>query len=228
MAFPLTPADFRPSAGGLASNEAVGRYALTAGEANDTDLAATIARMIRRVERLTGDDFEAATETLKVSPLSGYWKLWLPKRASVITSVSTRDALGALTVQPAGAYRANLSLNAAGTDLAYPQVVDNLELLGPPAVGLTATLQGGYLWPVGPQVVEVTGTFGWTTAPADVVRAVAALVWNHYKPQRLDLGLTTRVTSSGETLEVDTEGATGLVEVDAIVRDYQRVPTAVG
>jgi len=222
----LAPADFRPSTGGLAAHEAVGQHALTAAEAGDADLTATIARMTVRMQQLTGDDFEAATETLKCSPLYPYAKLWLPKRASAITQVATRDDLGTLTVQSASAYRANLSLNGAGTDWTSPQVVDNLELLryGP---GLTAVYCDPFTWPTGPLAVEVTGTFGWTTPPTDVLAALGMMVWNHYKPQRLDLGATVRITAGGETQEYDTEGATGLLEVDGILRRFDRRPVTV-
>lgn len=226
MAPLLVPADFRPTTSGLAAHEAVARYALSASEANDTDLAATIDRMTTRLQELTGDDFIAATETLKLSPISSSPKLFLPKRASAITQVATRDDLGTLTVQLTTAYRASLSLNSGGTDFASPRVEDHLYVL-PRGTGITGTLYGPWVWPCGVQVVEVTGTFGWTTPPGDILRALAGLVWNHYKPQRLDLGMVTRITAEGETLEVDTEGATGLVEVDSILRRFDRFPKVV-
>jgi hypothetical protein len=224
MAPVLTPADFRPSTGGLAVHEAVGRYGLSEAEANDADLTVTIARMTRRVQELTFDDFIADTTTLKLSPVYPWFKLFIPKRCSAVTQVATRDELGVLTVQSAAIYRVMPSLNAAGDDFSDPRQNDTIELLGSPAAGLTA-VRDPWSWPTGPQAVEVAGTFGWTTPPGDIVRAVAMLCFNHYKPMRLDLGMTTRITAQGETLELDTEGATGLAEVDSILRRYDRRPT---
>src|SRR5215471_2243853 len=219
----LAPADFRPSTNGLATNEVVGRYVLTANDANDTDLTATIARLTDRIENLTFDDFTPSTTVLKLSPVNAMWKLVLPQRASAVTQVATRDRLGTLTVQSASCYRVRLTLDATGSTLVYPRNDDTIELLGTPAPSLTAT-DDPWLWPTGPQSVEVSGTFGWTTAPGDILRALALLVFHHYKPQRLDMGATTQITAAGQTQTFDTEGMTGLLEVDGILRRYNRRP----
>ena len=108
----LVPADFR-----LGSFNAVCEgLLLTDDEANDTRLAATIARVTRRIYNLTGDQFEQTTETVFLDVPAPTQILRLPKRTTAVATVQTQDWQGVLTNQtnsPQPRWRLHSSLDVA-------------------------------------------------------------------------------------------------------------------
>lgn len=215
----LTAANFRPQ---TTDEACIGRE-LTAQQAEDGDLDATIARMTARIQDLTNDDFSDAVETFELDVWVYSESLMLPKRCTSVTTVKTRDAQGVLTTQSGfspPSYRLRSSLDAAGAVRLGD--FDHLDLVsyGP---GLLNSADGSYCWPVGPQTVQVVGHFGWLVVPSDLKRALAHLVWDHYRAQRGDLGRVRQVSAAGiaETFSED-PAMTGIREVDQVLLDYRR------
>jgi hypothetical protein len=189
---------------------------LSATEAPDAVLAASIASLSQRIDDLTNDHFESETSTydLDVSDYSS--RLYLPRRCRAVTSINIRDAAGALTLQPATAYRLSSSLSSSG-DYAQSDV-DYVDLL-------TELTTGLWYWPLGTRSVQVAGTFSWGVTPPDIKRAVARLVYEHFKEQRPDVDRAETITNAGVTLrflETDAEHPTGIREVDEIIHRYYR------
>lgn len=182
--------------------------------------------MTRRIYDLTGDEFESTTQTLELNVFVQSDLLLLPKRCTSITTVKTRFWDGTLTTQLTSVYRLRSSLDATGSIRQ-----DNYDCIAiiPYSGGLSAVLPGPggtysvYQWPYGVQTVQVTGAFGWLVTPFDIKRALANLVWDHYKQQRGDLGRARQANINGQQLTFvpDTPGETGIVEVDQVLRDYQ-------
>jgi len=223
----LVPADFRPD--GNVAEPVIG-FTLTQAQANDPDLTASIARLTRRLEDLTGDRFvQSVGEVVELDVMVDSDSLYLPYRTTAVSTVKTRDAQGVLTTQSASAYRLNTSLDSTGSRRLGTW--DSLDLV-PYGSGLAATYSSWY-WPRGTQTVQVTGTFGWTVAPPDIVRALAQLCWDHYMTKRGDLGRASSVNMAGETLTFFRAGenpynarvaSVGIPEVDQVVAEYARDP----
>ena len=173
MAYPVA-ADFRAPT--LA--EFCRGLVLTQAEASDPDVTAAVAAMAARVEAWCDDRFTSDTATYDLSG-DGTATLYLPARCTAVSSVKTRDPLGTLTTQDTGVYRLVSSLDAAGAERLGPDATDYLEVV--PSRYLAGVMSPSGAWPVGPEVVEVAGTFGWVTTPRDVSRVVALLVWDHFK-----------------------------------------------
>jgi hypothetical protein len=188
----VAPADFRANS---LAEFCVG-LALTTDEADDTKLAAAIARHSARVDDLTNDHFEtAAALTFELNGW-GLSSLPLPMRCTAITTVKTRNYAGTLTTQAATTYRLNSSLNSAGS-VALSDTPDLLELIpGQYLTGLNSW-EATDCWPWGAQSVQVVGTFGWTVTPAEIKEAVALMVWHGVKP----LAGILRQTSRLDTLD---------------------------
>jgi len=185
-----------------------------------TALTAAIARFTTRFQEYTNDTFEQETLTLSTQG-DGGMTLRLPKRCSLVTQIRTLSSSGTYTTQPAARYRLHSSLYSSGSKRIGE--VDYLELVAG-AGGLSGI---GYYWPSDPNCVEITGTFGWTTAPADVKRAIALMCWDHFKPQRGDLRRASRVSTQDVTTEyLPSDPAanvwTGISEVDDTIREYRR------
>lgn len=218
----LTPADFRAGAG---LHEVCTGLSLTATEAPDAGLTSAIARLSQRVDDYTGDHFESQTaviEKLDVSFASDI--LFLPRRCTAVTTVQTQDELAVLTAQTSFRFRS--SLNAAGDGLRDPATMTDYLQIIPGGPGLTG-VDWGWVWPMGPQTVWVTGTYGWTTCPSDIKRALALLVFNHFKPIRADLRLAETVSVADSTIRFGATFPSGIVEADDILYDYKRPPMVV-
>jgi len=86
-----------------------------------------------------------------------------------------------------------------------------------------------YAWPCGARTVQIAGSFGWATPPAEAKEALAELVWDHFKRIRGDLGRAQTFTANGaNVLFVPSNGErfsngnlkTGIPAVDAFVEEY--------
>jgi hypothetical protein len=190
---------------------------LTSTEAPDGPLAASIASISQRIDDLTNDHFESETLTLELNVESYSSRLYLPKRCRAITSINTRDEDGVLTLEPVTSYRLSSSLNTAG-DYRLGDV-DFLDIVGS---GITGSL---FYWPLGTRSVQVNGTFSWNVTPADIKRAVARLVYEHFKEQRPDVDRAETLTNAGVTLrflETDDAHPTGIREVDQVIQRFYR------
>lgn len=205
--------------------------ALTADEAGNTNLTSAIARLTARIEEWCNDTFESETATFELDG-DGTRRLDLPKRCTAITTVKLRNAAGTLgSAQTSTVYRLHSSLYSSGSK--KNGEMDWLDIV-PDGAGLAGSTYSAYLWPPGAQTVQVAGTFGWTTAPADIKRALALLVWDHFKGRRGDLARAEVVSTSEQTVRyTPTDPAVGLFsgvpEVDAIVAANRRAtPVYVG
>ena len=191
---------------------------LTAAEADDTDLAAAIARMQLRVDDFTNDRFEAFTTTYLLDG-RGRIRLVLPNRCMSVATVKTRDNVGTLTTQATTVWRLVQSLTESGTQpissFDYLAVVPGQQLAG------MNSWDWPYAWPTGPNTVEVTGSFGWPSPPSDIRRATALMVWDHFR----GLDPMRRSATSWATLDTTygpTSGSTQLQEANQILTEYRR------
>jgi len=222
----LVAADFRS---GSSLNEVCIGLPLSTGEASDAQLGAAVTRLAQRIDDWTNDHFESESLTLEMDG-TGTSRLYLPKRCTAVTSVKIRDEDGTLgTAEAAAVYRLTSSLYSSGSKRLDGSGLDYIDIV-PNGDGL-ATLPAGYgdvyTWPCGPQTVQVVGTFGWTTTPGDIKRALALMVWDHFKPLRNDLRRSSRVSTADTTQEfipVDPASGvyTGIQEADAIIAAYRR------
>lgn len=214
----LTANDFRTAT--LA--EYAAGLALTSTEAADPALTAAIARLSKRLDGWTKDHFESESgATLLLDVRGASRQILLPKRTTAVTQVATRDADGTFTVEAATAYRLVSSLNDDGDEIVRTRS-DRIEIIE------TKTLaDGSATWPEGPEVVRVTGAFGWSSTPADIKRAVALLVYDNFKPFNDSLRRA-RIWETGETrITMGETRPSGLPEVDDIVAAFTRHTSAV-
>lgn len=215
----LQTSSFRSGSG---LDEACYDIPLTTTEAPDAQLGSAIARFAQRFDDLTGDHFELEAVTLSLSG-DETKRLDLPKRTVSVSSVSILDTLGNATAQTGGVYRLHSSLYGGGTKRLSKGETDYLELLWG-AGGLTgypANHYDPYTWPCDASSVQVTGNFGWTTTPADVKRAVALMVYDHFKPQDASLRRVQGYRTADAEYSMAQTQPTGIPEVDAIIDDFQ-------
>lgn len=209
----LTPANFREQT--LAA--ACAGLALDQSEAPDADLTTWIAAVTQRVNAITNDYFEPSTISLEHDVYNPTGYLYLQRRTTAVTAVKTRDGAGVLTTQAAGSYRLHSSLDSTGAVRVGD--IDYLAIIG--TTGLTTT-PDAWTWPVGTQTVQVSGTFGWTTCPGDIKRAVAMIVWDVFKREGGDVRRASRWARGDLTVERATDTMTGLPEADEILKGYTR------
>jgi hypothetical protein len=194
----------------------------------DAAITSTIARMSQRFDDLTGDHFSTQTPVTLTLSGNGSRILDLPRRTTALTSVSITDYAGTSTVQAAGVDRLHSSLNSAGSAWTSPGSLDWIEIT-PNNFLAGASFGLGYGWPAEPNSVTVVGTFGWTVTPTDVKRAVALMVYDHFKPVADPLRRTIAWASGDAQFSRDQSKPTGLPEVDQIISDYSRsLPAMVG
>lgn len=198
-------------------------FALTE-EIEDGAITAAVSRLTARLADWTNDTWESSGETLELSVRAASDTLRLPKRTRSVTTVKTRDTNGTLTTQASTVYRLRSSLNSTGD--AEVGAYDALEIVG---TGLASVTPSGWAWPEGTNTVQVAGTFGWATAPADAKYALAELVWDHFKSKRGDLRRAARVSTQDSTIEYlppdpDIGVFTGLPNVDSFIRRYRYDP----
>jgi hypothetical protein len=194
--------------------------ALDTTEAPSGELADAITRLSARLDDWTNDHYESETLTLGITGTGGT-NLLLPKRCTAVTQVHIRNHLGVLTTQDASRYRLHSSLEGGTRRISTD---DWLELVGGTG-GLTGLPYGQterYLWPTGILSVDVAGSFGWTAVPGDIKRALALLVWDHFKSFRSDLRRASRYQTAELAVDVSVGTPSGMPEVDAIVADYRR------
>jgi len=209
----LTAADFRENT----PAEYCSGLLLSEAEAATTALTAAIARLSSRIDELTNDHYESRTLTYDLDVYGYSGVVLLPERCTALTTVKT-TWYGTQTTQASTAYSLHSSLDTAGAkrigDHDWIEVVTDTG-------GLVGTMYT-YAWPIGPATVEVTGSFGWVTTPADIKRAVALMVWDHFKPQQDTLRRAVRWTAQGETFEAAASQPTGIPEVDQLIAEYRR------
>lgn len=196
---------------------------LATADASDANLTSSIARFSQRFDDYTNDHFEAEVVALSLSG-DNECDLDLPKRCTAITSITITDQAGTATAQASTAYRLVSSLYASGSKRLEPDREDYVELVYG-AGGLTGypiSHYNPYTWPTDANCIAVTGSFGWNTTPGDVKRAVALMVWDHFKGQRGDLRRAARYQTADVTVEVADTTPTGIPEVDQIIADYKR------
>lgn len=193
---------------------------MNAQQAPSPDLTEQIAAVTQRIDYLCDDHFSPLTTTIDVDVDATSPRLYLPKRVTAITAIKTRDHLGVLTTQPAGAYRLRSSLDAAGAlELFAQDYVDLLEW-GPGLSGPDITWSYG--WPVGTQTVQISGTIGWTVTPGDIKRATALLVWDHFERESGDVRRASRWARGDLTVERASDSLTGMPEADDLLRPFIR------
>ncbi len=198
--------------------------ALTIEEAEDDQLELAIIRMTRRMNDWCSDKFESEIGDVFVDSFRTKM-LRLPHRTTEVTEVKFALADGTVSdPQDTGSYRLHSSLNVDGDtpvgELDWLEVVDwSTGFVGEPT-------QPFYFWPTGPRTVQVSGTFGWTIPDPDVLRAVAILVYDHFKPIRADLGRAIRwADGSGLAVDnspIDDDHPSGIPRVDEIVARLRR------
>lgn len=194
---------------------------LTTEQASDANLTAAIASYSLQLDDWTNDHFETEASTTVELAGDGTDRLVLPKRFTAITTVKTRDANGTLTLQSATAYRFTSSLESSGSRRRSKDALDTLDVV-PGGPGLSGVSEGSFVWPCGPQTVQVIGTSGWTTTPERVKRAVALLVWDHFAPRGDSVYRAQRWQTEQASYDASISEPSGLPEVDKIVADLKR------
>lgn len=187
-------------------------------------LTATIARVSQLFNDFTNDVFESESLTLELDG-DGTSRLMLPKRTTAVTTVKLRDEDGTLgSAQTSTVYRLHSSLYSSGSKRSGEY--DWIDIV-PLGAGLSNGLEGPYAWPCGPQTVQVVGTYGWTTTPAQVKRAIALMVYDHWKPSRPDIRAAESVSNNNVIVryalpDPENDIWTGISEVDGIIKQYRR------
>ena len=199
-------------------------FLLSEADGDATFVASVIADVETRVNQMLDDDFEPeagdADVTLEVSG-SGTSRLYMPRRVRSITTVKTRAVTGTLTTEAATSYRLHSSLNAAGTQMVDNSHLDWIDIIQPLSVGS--------VWPKGWQSVQVVGKFGWASAPSEIKRLVAMLVYDDIKAKNSNLYRAERLSTDQQTIVFapPDEGSLGIPKADAIVRQFRRDPLLV-
>lgn len=193
---------------------------LSEEEAPTADITSAIDNFSKAFDDWTNDHYESESSTVELDG-DGSARLLLPKRFTALTTVKTRDSAGTLTLQSSSVYRLISSLESTGSRRRSKDALDFLEVI-PYGTGLSATVEGPYVWPCGPQTVQVIGTSGWTTTPERVKRAVALLVYNHFRPRGDSVMRATRWQTEGGAYERELDSVSGLPEVDDIIADLRR------
>lgn len=218
----LVAADFRSET----LHEAAAGLALTVDEAEDAALTSAIARASVRFDDYTGDHFESEAALVLTLRGNDGSALYLPRRCTAVSQVRIQSALGVYTIQASTVYRLVSSLETGGARRRSKWATDYLEIL--PNQYLTGTTYGtADGWPCEANSVEVTGTFGWTVTPADVKKAVATLVYDHFKPIRKDLAMADRWATEDASFTRSASEPSGIPVVDDIVASFT-YDTAVG
>lgn len=212
----LTATDFRANSKKWYTAQLV----LSEEEAPTADITSAIASMSLQFDEWTHDHYETESLTLELNG-DGTGTLLLPKRCTAVTTVKTRDPNGTLTTQSATAYRLVSSLDSAGARRRSKEALDLIEVvdLGP---GLSSVNDGTYVWPCGPQTVQVAGSFGWTTVPDRVKRAVALMVYDQFRGKGDSLHRAGSWSTDGADYNAATTTPSGLPEVDGIIAELAK------
>lgn len=226
----LTAANFRTAS----LDEVCWQLDLTTTEAPDAALTAAIAGLQVRLEEYCNDLFETNSLTLDLDG-TGNYRLILPRRCTAITTLKVRGTDGTLgDAQTAGTYELHSSLFATGSRRISEGAQDWVEVV---SSGDGLTLDGYwdiYSWPHAINAVQIAGSFGWTTAPRDIKRALAIMVYDHFKARRADLRVAESAQGGDFVVRYKSPDPnvgvfTGIDEVDGIIQEYRRdTQTAVG
>lgn len=194
---------------------------LSEGDGTDAYIDLIITQVTGQVELELRDDFEPpggdADETAKFDSFGGD-VFRVPRRVRSITTLQTRQAGGTTMTTQTSYYHAR-SLNAAGTAMATDdqgggRKFDRLEAL--PGFSIDC-------WPYGPEMVWVTGKFGWAAVPDDIKRLVALRTYDLVKNRADPLTtVSSRISSDGTIVYGPSR------EMEAIVAKYQRGGVYVG
>lgn len=216
----IVPADFRSAT--LAEYTAgANSLALTTTEVPSTGsealLTATIVRQSQRFDDACNDRFSTVSESDYALNSNGTSRLVLPWRTTRVYNLFTVDAAGVSTLQDSEAYRLSSSLDADGARrIAELDVIEIIDW-GP---GLVGTRSPWY-FDKGQASVLIEADFGWTTTPLDVKRAVALLVYDHYKPISKNIYQADQWVA-GDARYSRSDGRFGIPEVDDAVTEYRR------
>jgi hypothetical protein len=219
MAVLVTPNDFRSNT----QAEYCYGLQLTPDDADDTRLTALIARATVRVNEFCADSFDGEGTKAITLDGSGESTLVLPKRCTAVSQVQTLDNYGNLTTQQATSYRLHSSLTDSGSRR-LDRAVNDWLAIPYPGLGLLNNPYSPWRWYPSPQSVIVTGTWGWTTPPADIRRAVAVVVFDQAKPIGSQTVRATRWMDGANVFDINTSMPTGIVEVDMLLHEYNRRP----
>lgn len=220
----ITFADLRP---GSAAEFAAGLELSDKLVGDDALITSAIARVSQRFDDLTNDHFSTQTTTTLTLQGNGTRLLDLPRRCTAATTVSIVNSVGTTTAQASTVYRLHSSLDAAGAVRTSPGSLDWLEMI-PGQYLAGASWGSSNVWPDEPNSVTVLGTFGWTVTPADVKRAIAALVFDHFHPVADTLRRTVAWSAGDASFSRAVSTPTGLPDVDAIIANYARgVPVSI-
>lgn len=179
----------------------------------DARLTGLIQAESDRIDEYCSDRFEPESSAFLVDGWGGT-KLWSPKRIRTVTQVELQDENGTFTAQAAGTYRVTASL-ATGK-----RSIEDLDYI--------AVVPGRYLsdgkieWPVGSQIVRLSGTFSWAATPDEIKRAVSLMVWDIAIKTNPDLRRASRQDIDGDQLEASTSKPTGIPEADEIIARFKR------
>jgi len=203
---------------------------LTTTEASDANLASAITRFSQRFDNYTNDHFESEAVVLTLQGDGTSRRLVLPKRCTAISAISITDTNGTVTAQTSSVYRLHSSLYSSGSKRLSKDDFDYVELIvgNGGLTGYPSDHWNMYAWPADAGSVSVNGTFGWTTTPGDVKRAVALMVFDHFKPIRNDLRRTQSFTTADSAVNLSASDPTGIPEADDIITDYVYAAPFVG
>lgn len=213
----IVPADLRSAT--LA--EYASGLALTTTDVASTGsealLTAAIVRLSQKLDDLCNDRFSTVSETSYTLEANGTDTIVLPHRTTRIYNLTTIDPDDIETLEAAGAYRLTSSLDPDGARRV--REFDTLSVI-PAGPGLSGT-RSPWCFDKG-RTVTVAADFGWTTTPGDIRRAVALLVYDHFKPVDKSLRRAERWQTESASYSQALTEPTGLPEVDDIIKEYRR------
>lgn len=199
--------------------------ALTDDEVETSRLTAKIARMEQEFDNMTNDHFASEAGVTITLQGDGSQRLYLPRRCTAVTSLNIINYAGTPTLQAATVYRLHSSLDAAGAERVSRGALDYIDIL-PYQFISGASFGLNYGWPDESGSISIVGTFGWTTTPAKVKRAIGIMVYAEVKDQADILGHVTQWSSQGNVYQRSV-GPTGVPRIDEIVAEYTYDPTTV-
>lgn len=210
----LTAANFRTAS--LA--EYCYNIPLTTTEAPDAALGSAISRFTGLINSFCNDDFELVNESAYQLTSDGTGLLIVPRRLNALYNLYTVDVNGNRTLENSGSYRWQSSLDASGAKRI--REFDTIEIIKV-GTGLKGTLWSPWRFDAGLGTVQIEADFGWVATPPDIRRAVALMVYDHFKPARADLLRVTRFQTDSAAFDLGQTVPTGIPEVDAIIAEYK-------
>jgi len=212
----LTAADFRSSTKIWPDIELAGG---TATAVTDATITSAVTAATRIVNKYCRDDFEGDTTTAGTIIMdgSGERSLVLTQRIQngSVTSVAERDADGNYTTIDSTDYRVYTSLDSAGTD-PYADAVDVIEYIAEDST-----------WTEGVLNVRVVAKFGWNTAPWEVKRAVALIVYDMLSGKNAGMHRASEWQTPNMSFNRAEDAFMGIPEVRDLLEQYRQFTVAV-